>query len=107
MYDYDRQIAKLTENPQQIQIDWSIGEGLFKFVEPQDKMFYEHSGCLTMIRDRPQLSKAYTNSGVDEKLTLEIASDERIPKYNNDITVESLPVFKEWQEKIDKLLEQK
>jgi len=97
---YDEQIERLTKNPSQINSDWMFALGLFKFIggtAPRE------SGCLTQIRCEQDKFKAVINGEVDEKLTLEIANDDRLPFDSNDITVEHLPVFKEWQERIDKL----
>ena len=56
-------------------------------------------GCLTLIRetvcdvaDTPELTEA-------------IRADERIPTSPRDITPEDLPVFAEWQRRLDKELE--
>lgn len=100
MNKYDEQIVKLTANPGQIASEWSFAIGLFKMVGNKGA-----AGCLTMIRTDPEGWKALINNKIDEKLTQEIANDERIPKDSSDITIESLPVFKEWQEKIDALQE--
>lgn len=97
MNKYDEQIKYLTERPHAITTHWASGSGLFKMIAP----FSVGSGCLTMIRDSPNSCKAFIKGKVDEKITAEIAADERIPKKYWDIKVEDLPVFKEWQEKID------
>lgn len=38
----------------------------------------------------------------DMELTHAIRSDDRIPENAREITLEHLPVFKEWQERLDK-----
>jgi hypothetical protein len=53
-------------------------------------------GCLTQIRSDPNYYGAATMD-----LTNEIAADDRIPCNPYDITPEDLPVFAEWQRKID------
>lgn len=106
MNQYDIQIAELTRNPSKIGQHWLAATGLFKFIG-NDIPFIAYAGCLTTIRCHsnkdvyPIPSKAIINGEVDEELTQAIATDERIPKYYTDIKVEHLPVFKEWQEKID------
>ena len=90
--EYDDAIAYLTEHPEGIKSAWLCGDThqagcLFRFVDT------ENPGCLTMIRGNP---KKY-NGG---KWHDEIAADIRIPVRSEDITVENLPVFAEWQRKM-------
>lgn len=99
---YDEQIAYLTKYPKQIENHWLKGEGLFKLLSGWHS-FRFNAGCLTTIRSNPTSNKVYIKEDIDEDLTLQINSDIRIPKSPEDITVEHLPVFKEWQEKIDEL----
>lgn len=104
-YNYDVQIASLTKNPALIERQWSEAEGLFKCI---GGMAHPEAGCLTMIRNSQDgkhwLGRmAVINGVVDDKLTQEIREDERIPTKCADIKVEHLPIFKEWQERIDKL----
>jgi len=56
------------------------------------------TGCLTMIR-RTEDFRAET-----DELTEAIRTDERIPTSAMDITHESLPVFAEWQRRLDREL---
>lgn len=58
-------------------------------------------GCITMIRG----SNFYV--AATPELTAEIRSDERIPKNADLIRVEHLPVFAEWQRKLDIALDRK
>lgn len=97
MNQYDEQIKYLTDCPSGITLEWACAKGLFKFVG-EDCI---GTGCLTMIRDNPRERKAFIKGIQNDELTVEIANDERIPKKYWDITVEHLPVFKEWQERID------
>lgn len=99
---YDEQIAYLTKNPARIENYWCAGIGLFKIINTTPK-FIGNAGCLTTIRAYPGVNKAYVNGIVDEQLTQEIADDDRIPKRSEDIKIEHLTIFKEWQERIDKL----
>ncbi len=96
---YDEQIAYLTENPDKISDQWMKGIGLFRILGPYNGF----SGCLTTIRHSKGSDNVYINGKPDEMLAKEIAADERLPMTDTDITIESLPVFKEWQERIDKL----
>lgn len=104
MNQYDIQIAELTKHPNRIHDHWMSAEGLFKFVGQDTENV--SSGCLTMIRSqsgRHFPTKAIIKGRADEELTQAIINDSRIPKSDLEIEVEHLPVFKEWQERIDKL----
>ncbi len=57
-----------------------------------------HCGCLTQIHDDPDRYGAWT-----PELTKEIVADDRIPTQPG-ITPENLPVFAEWQRKVDAAL---
>ena len=72
---------------------------LFSFVTPNSNSMCQGKdhGCLTQVK--LGLYPAYT-----EALTKAIREDERIPDKWDGITPETLPVFKEWQERIDKEL---
>lgn len=104
---YDEQIAHLTEHPEDIYFHWmnpSISGPLFKYVGiTEDDRLHDRCGCLTMIREYPNRFKAIIGGTVDVKLTEEIANDVRIPERPHYITPDQLPVFKEWQERIDAL----
>lgn len=100
-YNYDAQINRLTKEPRLIPHEWGIGRGLFNFASDSNAATHTDCGCITMIRTGKY--RAYTNGRPDEALTAEIAADVRIPKDAADITPEHLPVFKEWQERLDVL----
>lgn len=103
---YDLAIDYLTDNPEEIYSAWG---------DPYDHqagcLFYyatrkyspnkvpESIGCLTQIRQGVLYPDAET-----EKLTHEIAADERIPDKLGEVTVDDLPVFAEWQRRLDKEL---
>jgi len=55
------------------------------------------TGCLTMIRKHPA-----TRSAATKDLTEGIINDARIPKEYTDITPECLPVFADWQRRLDR-----
>ena len=94
--DYDEQIEYLTKNPEDIERHWLKAKGLFKVIGKESG-----AGCLTTLRIG--CGHAFIKGVLDNDLRTEIANDERIPKSASEITVEHFPVFKEWQEKIDKL----
>lgn len=100
MYNYQAQIDRLKEEPSSIYREWNDAEGLFKFIGDRENAT---SGCLTMIRRENREYKAIINGWCDEELTNEIKDDERIPKDARNIGVEHLEVFREWQERLDKL----
>lgn len=88
---YDKQIAYLTEHPEKIFLYWVGGKGLFAFAGPISDPTI---GCLTMIRGSGDVA-------LTPELTKAIQSDERIPYGEEGITIESLPVFAEWQRRLD------
>lgn len=127
---YDRAIEYLTEHPDQIVKAWAHdcaagdepelldGElyppnwtGRLFDVASDHKMYSEpqpeialsnedhrpYSGCLTQVAAGTHLAKTAA-------LTLEIRADKRIPTDEYKITVQDLPVFAEWQRKIDREL---
>jgi hypothetical protein len=91
---YDLAIEFLTQNPDKIWDAWNhpaVNEGGCLF------MYAHHStGCLTQIRSA---AEDYCGSPLPQ--IAEIIADERIPERSANITVESLPVFAEWQRKLD------
>lgn len=103
---YGEAIDYLTEHPSRIDFAWQDPNG-----EPGGALFLfatksagpEHRstiqlGCLTQIR-----------AGIAEAATLQltraIAADIRIPERSIDIEVGHLPVFAEWQRRLDRELE--
>ncbi len=90
---YDLAIEILTRNPEKIREAWNNPHTddagcLFMFA-------HYSSGCLTQIRRDPE-----TYMGAISQ-SAEILADGRIPKYPAKITVDSLPVFAEWQRRLD------
>ena len=110
---YDIAIEFLTKNPNLIELAWCVptedadpdvaqAHCLFQFVSKSgnseaDFDRGEPCGCLTQIR-----SGGY--NAVTERLTRAIHVDTRIPSNIYFTTPQDLPVFKEWQERIDKEL---
>jgi hypothetical protein len=95
MDKYDKVIKYLTESPTEIEDAWnqptSHKAGCL-FAHVNDK-----SGCLTQIRYSLEIF------GDGTPLVIQASQDERIPESVELITVESLPVFAEYQRKFDKL----
>ena len=93
MDKYSKAIEYLTQHPEQIIDAWRSPRThdagcLFDFVHLD--------ACLSMMRFSPH---AYT----DSPWHTEIIADERIPSLAHEITVEDLPVFAEWQRKINEM----
>lgn len=95
MDKYDEQIACLTLNPARIVDAWALGDCLFQGASHDGEV--GPYGCLTMVRT------GAWNAATPE-LTEQIRNDMRIPSNCFGITVESLPVFAEWQRRLDKEL---
>lgn len=68
---------------------------LFEFAHRSLRPTYP--GCLSMIRNGSFEAET-------DELTREIKVDERIPRTEHLITLESLPVFAEWQRRLDREL---
>lgn len=106
---YDRAIAYLTQHPHEIVKAW--GEPfhhpagcLFGYVmQANTRESFELArrspcGCLTQVKSGYRCAQTYA-------LTKAIRADTRIPKWPQWITVDDLPVFAEWQRKLDKELD--
>lgn len=89
---YDEQIERLTAQPRKISDEWIAGRGLFKMIR---------SNCLNMC---PSMVRNVALHCTQEfkGVAAEIAKDERIPAFDGDITSAHLPIFAEWQRRIDR-----
>lgn len=101
---YDEAVEYLTKNPRKILGIWtqtsSHSSGcLFKLV-CKDIYPQRDIGCLVSIRRAAGFGK----DAETPELKAAILADERIPKQPENITVETLPFFAEWQREIDKEL---
>lgn len=104
MDKYDEAVAYLTANPDKIYGAWigpnrNPGGRLFYYVMPNVqgtpwRNDGKACGCLSMICGNDY--HAWT-----DELTEEIRGDDRIPKTGSDVRVEHLPVFAEWQRRLD------
>ena len=120
---YDLAIDYLTENPSQIRDAWGDpseyegrGGELFGFVGPDwksndNKVRYDGEigtcGCLQQIRaalvtDEYQnmteaIARGQMSGSYWPRLWEKIANDRNLPHDEDDITLEDLPVFAEWQ----------
>jgi len=104
---YDRAINYLKSHPDEIYDAWD--DSLHKAHSPfahctpsghMDFVAHGRCGCLTEIRGG-------TKVGWTPELTDEIRNDGRIPSSPQGITVDDLPVFAEWQRRLDKELRKK
>jgi len=98
MDKYDVAVDYLTQHPEEISEAWGWPDThpagcLFSYCGDWED---DDVGCLTMVR--AGLSAA------TEELTLAIRADARLPDDETKITVEHLPVFAEWQRRLDKEL---
>ena len=89
---YDAAIEYLTEHPDEILPAWNTpyehrAGCLFVYTAPG-------CGCLTQIR--------YGKPAPTPELAREIGSDKRIPHLGRDITLLHLPVFAEWNRRLDR-----
>jgi hypothetical protein len=94
---YDEEVEKLTNNPALIKESWNNYHPLFRTV---DDCGFGPYGCLTQI-------KCGDKSASSQDLTERIRSDVRVPMKPEDIKVEDLEVFAEWQRIIDNELNRK
>lgn len=98
---YDAEIQRLLNVPDEEFEDnvisaWgTTGDALlFQFAGRGGRCADDNIGCITMIRDGSY--EAQTS-----ELTEAIRADERIPGDAKDITKKHLPVFAEWQRRLD------
>ena len=110
MDKYDEAVAYLTEHPDEISAAWCVPEDgdesgcakahcLFQYVTPTGEACCggRYCGCPTLIVGRS--FRAWT-----DELTVAIRADQRIPKNPDNITIDHLSIFAEWQRRIDKEL---
>lgn len=100
---YDHMVAYLTDNPDQIHDAWNIPTGhvagaLFA------PLGSGCEACLTQLRVRNSYSPGYLYGTAGLAIAEEVRLDERIPSNGNGITLKHLPIFAEWQRRIDKEL---
>jgi hypothetical protein len=89
----------LSEHPEDIEDAWYGNDGSYR-LHCLFATLGIHCGCLTQIRSDPQWY-----SGPTPELTAAIRADERIPLGPRSIRVADLPVFVEWQRRIDEEVE--
>lgn len=102
---YDRAIEYLTKHPWKIAQAWinnpyyesRLAELAHALFQPCGDGF----GCLTQIRSDPNYRVP------TPELKRAIRADKRIPKSPSAIKVSDLPVFAEWQRRLDKELNRK
>lgn len=107
---YDDAIEYLTKHPDRIRECWrnpsrTDAGCLFAFITPDGwhaSVGGKACGCPTLIRADATFSPAWT-----PELTEIIRNDERIPKHEAHITVESLPAFAEIQRLADRTIRTK
>lgn len=100
---YQQAVEWLTDHPKKICGAWhpsrqEPGYCLFGFAT-KTRLAEESCGCLTMIRYSEEYGTPIPG------LAEVIRGDERLPADSGEITVDSLPVFAQWQRYLDKVLE--
>ncbi len=100
MDKYDEEIEQIRQeletNEYTIKDHWNDATPLFNFASNLDRQI-NHCGCLTHI------ACGYMEAQTEE-LTQAIRNDPRIPGDSEYITLDDLPVFAEWQRRLDKEL---
>lgn len=102
---YDEQIERLLaaeDFRMAVSYDWSCGVGLFQYCTPRGHTSHgalRDCGCPTMVRSGAW--PAWTG-----QLTAAIMADTRLPDHVSAITPEHLPIFAEWQRRLDKEIRQ-
>lgn len=107
---YDDAVEYLTANPADIKSAWLVpppwtsaeiaqAHCLFGHVTPDRQCMFDgrECGCITQIR-------GIEMSACRGDLTIAIREDSRLPDFSNDIKVEHLPIFAEWQRRLDREL---
>ena len=89
---YDEAIEYLTANPDQIYVAW-----VDTTLHPHGCLFQfaGHGSCITMIRN------GWDGDSRIPELTRVIRNDERLPSFARDIKPAHLPVFADYQRKLD------
>lgn len=91
---YDQAVKYLTTHPEKIYMQWIRGADLFQFAHRMPQAPYA-CGCITMIKGGGYHAQT-------PEITAAIKDDPRIPEDVDDITPENLPVFAEWQRRLDR-----
>jgi len=111
---YAKAIKYLTAHPDELYVAWCVADDrhpagcLFQWAWRGDTNMggvANVCGCITHIRN-PHLNRivfAYSET-LRDRLTKEIREDERIPTRGDLIKISDLPVFAEWQRRLDKEL---
>lgn len=106
-YDYDAQIKRLTENPEDIEQEWRKAKGLFQFLANKKLRGryvtrpYTNCGCPTIILFDPS-SHVFIDGKPDYELTMAVRTDPRLSAaFVSDISPEQFPALKEWQQFMD------
>lgn len=104
MDKYDKQIEEIKSGHSTIKEDWYKAKGLFAFAtdcKAELSSVEATVGCLVMIRNSSGIVLAQDQE-LAKKLTNEILLDKRLPRLPEEIKEEHLPVFAEWQRRLDK-----
>lgn len=98
---YDEQVEYLNRNPNMILSDWINAKGIFKFIGQEGNDSTGTGGCVTTVRNTSDVVRI---RGIEqEEFTQTIRNDTRIPEKGEDIGIEDLLIFKEYQEMGDSI----
>lgn len=100
---YDLAIDYLTEHPDEIYDSWNDGIVTYNNPHPVSSCLFGSTGALYACGCLTQVKSGRFPANNDE-LTRAIRADERIPEDAHYITINNLPVFAEWQRRLDKEL---
>lgn len=106
MDKYDKAIKYFNDHPSQIRGAWASpgtceGGALFMYASVSGTRKLG-CGCLTQIRGNVNLSAIGPKNMLMRDITDEIRNDDRIPVRSDDVSVDNLYVFAEWQRRLDK-----
>lgn len=102
MDKYNEQIEKILKAADfvhAVNTAWLSGQGLFQFCTPTGDLSPDmpdcgRLGCLTMVKSGHHVA-------CTPELTEAIRADPRLPEDSGDVTPAHLPVFAEWQRRLD------
>ncbi len=108
---YDKAIDYLMRHPNEVKEAWSCPPEhpagcLFEFACRREVLRgFNNYGCLTMIRRVAYPSDVWQSSVAETpELTEAIQADNRLPMHVDEIQLHHLPVFAEWQRRLDREL---
>ena len=96
---YSEDVEYLKKNPAKIKEHWNMWSPLFRTADGKDT-YGSSIGCLTQI-------KLYSRTTGFPEFDAKLNADNNIPMESEDITVDQLESFAEYQRELDKLFPRK